>query len=97
MQTYSKTYHNAFAKDIKNFDKPLKLKLLNMIDEIVSNPLVGKMLTGNLSSIYSYHFSYDKTQYRVAYTVEEDKLLVYFISVASRENFYKQLKRRLDG
>ncbi len=95
LRTYSKTYHSAFAKDIKNFDKPLKLKLLNTIDKIALQPSIGEMLTGDLSGVYSYHFSYDKTQYRIAYIAQEDEVLIYFVSVGSRENFYDKLKNRI--
>lgn len=96
MPTYSKLYHNAFAKDIKKFDKALKLKVADCIEKIALEPTIGQKLTAELSDVYSYHFSYNKSEYRIAYMIKEDEVLIYFISVGSRENFYRQLKRRFE-
>jgi mRNA-degrading endonuclease RelE of RelBE toxin-antitoxin system len=45
--------------------------------------------------VYSYHLKYSGVDYRIAYTINDNELIVYFISAGTRENFYKTIKRRL--
>jgi addiction module RelE/StbE family toxin len=93
---YSREYHPAFRKDLKKLDKPVIKEIQRQLDIIVSLPMAGEELVGNLAGIYSHHFKYSSVEYRIAYMVENDKLIIYFISATSRENFYKNLSRRVE-
>ncbi len=81
-----------FLKKIK--EKSLKLLFQENIDEIIKNPYQGEPKTGDLSGVYCYDFFYNKTNYKIAYTIIEDndKAVVIILS-GTHENFYNQLKR----
>jgi len=73
---------------IKKSDTPLKDKIREEVFKIAENPAIGKALTGKLKPLRSHHFHFVKTQYRIAYRVEGDLIIVV---VGSRENFYQDL------
>lgn len=84
-----------FLKKIK--DKKLKDLYKDAILEIRNDYTIGSIKTGDLSGIYGYDIYYNKTNYELAYTIEEieDKIVV-VIMAGTRENFYEQLKRYMD-
>lgn len=77
-------------KYIRKADKGLKEKIQEEIQVIKNNPKVGKLLKGKLKSIRAHKFALSKTNYRIAYSVENNILVIY---IASRENFYKDLEQ----
>lgn len=81
-----------YLKKIK--DKNLKDLYKKAIIEIREDYTVGSLKSGDLSGIYGYDIFYNKTNYELAYTLEEvdDKVIV-VIMAGTRENFYDQLKR----
>ncbi len=87
-----------YLKKIK--DKKLKGLYKNAIDEICNNPLIGDAKIGDLSGVYGYDIYYNKTNYELAYTVEERTIdesdeteIVVVILAGTRENFYDELKK----
>jgi len=84
------------AKYIKKLDdKKLKALFKNEIDKLLLDPFIGEMKSGYLSDIYCCEIRYNKTDYRLAYTlVEIDPDLVIIVVLAgTHENFYADLKR----
>ncbi len=75
-------------------DKNLKARFRTAIEEISENPGIGTPKKGDLAGIYGYDLYYHRTNYEIAYTVEEkDGVKVIVIVMAgTRENFYEQLK-----
>lgn len=74
---------------IKKADKGLKEKIKLEVLQIKEDPRVGKLLNGKkLKGVRSHRFAYSKTQYRIAYKIENDLIIVF---IASRENFYRDL------
>lgn len=83
------------AKYIKKIkDKNLKKLYQDAVDGLRENPYLGDLKTGDLAGIYSLDIYYNKTNYELAYTVEEypEETLV-IIHAGTRENFYNELKR----
>ncbi|MFC1615922.1 type II toxin-antitoxin system RelE/ParE family toxin [Patescibacteria group bacterium] len=77
-------------KFIKRADKDLKEKIKEKVLKIQKNPSIGKRLKSKrLRRIRSYHFVFVKVNYRIAYKVIDDLII---ISIATRENFYRDLK-----
>ncbi len=75
-------------------DKNLKKLFLNAFYDIQSDPMIGETKTGDLVGIYGYDVYYNKTNYEIAYSVEEiDDKIVVVIMLGTRENFYEELKR----
>ncbi len=93
---YKDEYNPQVKKDLKKIDTPIRKKIKNeFIPEILENPEIGVNLTGDLSGIRSYHFTYARQQYRIAYIVNEDDKIVFIQMVAKRGDFYTFLKRRI--
>jgi mRNA-degrading endonuclease RelE of RelBE toxin-antitoxin system len=85
-----------FIKKLK--DKKLKSLYQQAIDEIREDYTVGEEKTGDLSGVYGYDIYYNKTNYELAYTIEQvGEEVVVVIMAGTRENFYDQLKRYLKG
>ena len=81
-----------FLKKLK--DKNLKMLYKNKVDELLQEPYIGEAKMGDLSGIYGIDIYYNKTNYELAYTIEEypEETLV-IIHAGTRENFYDELKR----
>ncbi len=81
-----------FLKKLK--DKNLKQLYKDKVDELLLDPFIGEAKTGDLSGIYGIDIYYNKTNYELAYTIEEkpEETLV-IIHAGTRENFYNELKR----
>ena len=81
-----------FFKKIK--EKPLKSAFQKAIDNILQNPYIGDLKTGDLSGVYCSDVFYNKTNYELVYTIiEENDETVVVILAGTRENFYNELKR----
>lgn len=79
-----------YLKKLK--EKPLKEKFLNVIyDEIAVDPYTGSQKTGDLSGIWTKGFKYAETTYRIAYEIEENKVIPVLLC-GTHENFYEQIK-----
>lgn len=83
------------AKFLKKLnDKKLKALYQKAIDDILLDPSIGDAKTGDLSGVFGIDIYYNKTNYELAYTVEQqDEEIVVVIMAGTRENFYEQLKR----
>lgn len=94
--SYKDAYHPKVKSDLKKLDKPVAKEIHDThLDGILDRPFAGESLYGELKEVFSYHFRKNKADYRIAYTVDDEKKVVYFIMIAKRENFYDILKRRL--
>ena len=89
------------AKYLKKLkDKPLRKLYDEAIREICKDPTVGEPKHGDLEGVLGYDIYYNRTNYELAYTVEErinedsgETETVVVIMAGTRENFYDQLKR----
>lgn len=94
--SYKDAYHPKVKADLKKLDKPVVKEIYSAhLDTILVKPYSGESLYGDLEGVFSYHFRKNKVDYRIAYTVDEEKKIVFFIMIGKRENFYEILKRRL--
>ena len=60
------------------------------IDTLLKDPYNNPPLKGTLKHIRSHHFYFQRNQFRIAYSIEDDVIVVL---IASRENFYEKLER----
>ncbi len=77
----------------RKFDPPLKRKVQQEVGTLAEDPHRYIELRGPLKGIRSYHFVHEKTQYRIAYRIVEDRSQVQILLVKSRESFYQVLRR----
>ncbi len=93
---YKDEYHPQVRKDLKKLDHALREAVKeHYIQEIISNHEKGELLIGDLSGIRSYHFIFNKQQYRIAYMVDEQIKTIFILMIAKRGEFYTILKRRV--
>ncbi len=94
--SYKDEYHPRVKSDLKKLDKSVVREVYDIhLENILHKPYRGDKLHGDLEGVLSYHFRKNKVDYRIAYSVEEDKRIVYIVMIGKRENFYEVLKRRL--
>lgn len=85
-----------FFKKLK--EKGLKEAFRRALHHIAQDPYAGERKTGDLAGLYGYDVYYNKTNYEIAYRIyEEDGKLVVVSLAGTRENFYEQLKRYVNG
>lgn len=82
-------------KQGKVFKKEVSKILLSL--KANPNPPQTEKLTGELKYIYSYHFSFGGTAFRLCYLVNTPEKTLTVIMVGPRENFYKILKQKLSS
>jgi len=93
---YKDEYHPQIRKDLKKIDPKLrKIIETEYIQEILSAPEKGEPLVGDLRDIRSYHFSFVKQEYRIAYVIYEETKTVSVLMIGKRGEFYKLLKKRI--
>jgi len=93
---YAEEFHPKFRTDLKKLDKSIIKEIRDIhLNNILKNPYFNPSLKGKLSHIRSYHFSKNKTAYRIAYEIKEQDKIIFHYMVAKRENFYKKLDKRV--
>jgi len=81
-------------KDIKKLDKSTINKIVLTLEDIVENPYNGSSLSGPYSSLFKWEVIHLGTSYRIVYEIFDDTIQVHVLKIGTRENFYKELKRR---
>ncbi len=92
---YEIYFGTAVRKDLKNLSKNIQNKVEEIFILLSKNPLIGDSLKGEFLGFFSYHFKTQNTEYRIIYDIKDKELIVLIVLVGTRENIYKQLKRRL--
>lgn len=77
----------------KKFDSLLKQKVQQEVRTLARERHRYKELKGPLKGIRAYHFEHEKTRYRIAYRIIEDRNQIEVVLVKSRESFYQALRR----
>lgn len=80
-------------KFISKAEKNLKILLKSYLENFSENPFIGEELKKDKKGIYSFHFKYNRTDYRIAYLIERNE--IHILLIGTRENFYKELTQFL--
>lgn len=94
---YQAEFHPKVDKDLAKLDIGLRKDIRDKhIPKILEDPYTtGKSLTGKLGGLKSYSFTAKRVEYRIVYDINTEKVIVLFLMVGPRENFYERLLRRL--
>lgn len=94
---YQIEYYSSIKKDFKKLDRPALVFLKNRIFPCIENdPYQGELLHGEFHGLRKkYVFNFKGVAYRMAYEIKQDRRVVLLILVSTRENFYKELRRRI--
>ena len=94
--SYKDEYHPKVKSDLKKLDKAVAKEIYDIhIGKILAAPHSSERLHGSLEGFLSYHFRKNRVDYRIAYAIEENRRVVYFLMIGKRETFCDLLKRRL--
>jgi len=86
---------NSVKKDFKKLDKPLQRETLNLLKSLAENPHQGEGLTGNYHNLFKLSYFCSGVHLRIIYRTMEQEMQMLVLLVGTRENIYKELKRRL--
>jgi len=82
-----------FAKQVKKLKTNQKKALDEAVKTIAENPLLGIQKRGDLSFLRVYKFKMLKQEALLAYTYNDEKIVVTLLAVGTHENFYRDFKR----
>ena len=82
---YSLKIKKTALKELRQFDKPTRERIVSAIDQLANNPHVGKLLKGDLSGLRRIRVG----SYRVIYEINETEVLVLVVRVAQRKDVYR--------
>jgi len=92
---FKEAFHPKIKSDLKKIDKNAVIKIKNIhLNNILNNPYKYNNLKGKLTNLYSYHFKENSVDYRIAYDIE-DNIVIFYYMIGKRENFYKNIQTRL--
>jgi mRNA-degrading endonuclease RelE of RelBE toxin-antitoxin system len=88
-------FAKSFVKDLRKIPKEVRGDVLEKwIPRIQESPDIGKHFSGkNLKKFLRLAFRYKRNNYRIVYQVKKTEVLIVFLAIGSRENFYKKIKR----
>ena len=79
----------TFIKGFKRIPKTHQNTINNKIAMLETDPYFGKKLAGNLRNIWRIRIR----TYRVAYSINDGKLVVLLLKAGHRKDFYNHLDR----
>ncbi len=82
---YNLLLSHKFDRDFVNLGKTLQDRVVESLRELNDNPYAGKQLKGRLKDLWSWRVG----EYRILYQIQEEKLLIFAISVRHRKHVYK--------
>ena len=83
--TYSLRIKRSAAKALAKIARPERLRLIAAIDRLQEEPHAGGVLKGEFSGLRRLRVD----QYRIAYEVTDDGLVVLVIRIGHRKDIYR--------
>jgi len=79
----------------KKLPQILRAAIDDQVDQLCEDPSIGTQKTGDLKRVWVHKFSFLRQQYLLAYSFDEDTVLLTLLSIGGHENFYRDLKKYL--
>lgn len=83
---------HSFEKAYKRLHANQRADANRAIDQIISNPHIGIQKKGDLRGIRVHKFKMQRQLTLLAYSFEDEVLVLTFIALGSHENFYRDIK-----
>ena len=94
--TYTVKFASAVKSDVRKLDKQLQRIIKEEhLANIERDPFGAIPLLYEFKGLWSYHFNYKGTQYRIIYEIYSEAQIALVIMIGSREGFYEALRRRV--
>ncbi len=82
---YSIVIATRAKKEIDKLPPKIKQKIASALEELSTNPFLGKALKADLKGLYSYRVG----SYRVIYNILRHQLIIQIIKIMHRKNAYR--------
>ena len=93
---YTAKFATAVKSDVRKLDKQLQRIIKEEhLSSIEKDPFKAVPLLYEFKGLWSYHFNYKGTQYRIIYEIYPEAQIVLVIMIGSRERLYEALRRRI--
>ena len=83
--TYSVSIKQSALKSLKNIAREDRLRIIEAIDQLKTNPAAGGVLKGEYSGLRRIRIG----SYRVVYEVHDEQLTVLVIRIGHRREVYR--------
>lgn len=83
----------AFQKTVKKLHANQKRDLDQAVRHLTQNPTDGEPKIGDLSGVYVYKFKMINQLTLLAYSYQEEAMILTLLALGSHENFYRDMKR----
>jgi mRNA-degrading endonuclease RelE of RelBE toxin-antitoxin system len=84
----------TFRKAVKKLKPNQKKELDDAVRALMDKPTLGEQKKGNLAFLRVHKFKMNKQLTLLGYSFKEGTLTLELMALGSRENFYRDLKRR---
>ena len=84
----------TFKKAVKKLKPSQKNDLDMAVNELKANPNIGEQKKGDLAFLRVYKFKMNKQLTLLGYSFNEGTLVLELMALGSRENFYRDVKRK---
>lgn len=83
---YKIEYAKGVAKDLSKIPKEISKRALGLVETVLSkNPHLGRALTGPYKGLWRYRVG----DYRIIYSIESGRLVVFVLRIRHRKNVYE--------
>ncbi len=83
----------SFRRKVKKLHKAEKSALDKAVKKIVSSPELGNMKKGDLAGVRVFKFKVKALQYLLAYTHDDELMLLTLLAIGTHENFYRDIRK----
>ena len=82
--TFKKAYKKLHANQVKAVNEAIL--------EVINAPSIGTLKKGDLDTVRVFKFKINTQLMLLAYTFEDEKLILTLLALGAHENFYRDLK-----
>ena len=84
-----------FSNIKKKLPRTLRTELDHQVDLVCGDPSIGTQKAGDLRRVWVHKFNLLGRHYLLAYSIDEQAMIVTFLAIGGHENFYRDLKNYL--
>jgi len=84
---------SSFRRKVKKLHAAEKSALDRAVRKIVGTPELGDLKKGDLAGVRVFRFKVKGQQYLLAYTHDDELMLLTLLAIGTHENFYRDLSR----
>ena len=82
---YSLKIKASAKKSLLKIDKKNRIRLIKVIDDLLSQPYKGTQLKGDLTGLRSIRIG----QFRIIYEIQKDELIILVVRIGHRKEIYR--------